>query len=454
MANVVPRSYVPKLWERDPFYHDAFDPTWSLRNRTNAPRARVPEEWGGYFSYAAGGHTFNRLVPPGTYFKEHPEYYSEINGKRTARQLCLTNPEVLRIATESVLRILKERPNDEIIAVGQNDGGGYCTCEKCRALDEAEGSHAACLIQFVNQIAEAVEGEYPGVLVDTFAYTWSARLPKTVRPRQNVAIRLCTDTCMWSRPFTSIADDKGPVPLDWPYWDMAEDPAKLSCKGFLDDWSSVHDTLHVWDYVVNFSHFLAPMPNMDVIRDNIRYFVAHNARGVMTQGAYTSPGGERELMRAWVIAKLLWDPSRDVWELMQDFIWGYYGKAAPAIAAYNQLLRRTGQEHDMTKVGGIRYPMDAEFLSLEFLEGAEAIFAHAKKLAENEEILHRVELAHLPITYVKISRGPAFLSDKYLPMIDEFERLARREGITYVGEHAHRSLDKQLQEWRDAARTQ
>src|SRR6185436_16473388 len=47
----VPRTYAPKLILRDPFYFASFDPVWSLRNRTNAPDAKVPEEFGGHVDY-------------------------------------------------------------------------------------------------------------------------------------------------------------------------------------------------------------------------------------------------------------------------------------------------------------------------------------------------------------------------------------------------------------------
>ena len=46
-------------------------------------------------------HTFMRLMPPETYYKEHPEYYALVNGERKKNgwrvNLCLTNPDVLRI---------------------------------------------------------------------------------------------------------------------------------------------------------------------------------------------------------------------------------------------------------------------------------------------------------------------------------------------------------------------
>ncbi len=444
-VEIVPRSYVPALQIRDPFWWDAFDATWSLRNRTNTPRAAVPEEWGGRVNYALFVHSFNRLIPPSQYKQDHPEYFG-------TNQPCLTNPDVLRIVTENTLKILREHPNAELISVSQNDGGGYCTCERCQALDQAEGSHAGTLIKFVNQVADAVREEFPDVKVSTLAYTYTAILPKTVRPRDNIAIRLCTDTCMWSRPFVSVADDKGPVPLEWPYWDMVDDPEKLSFKGFLDDWSAVHDTIHIWDYVINFSHYLAPMPNMDVVRDNIRYFVDHHVTGILPQANYQTTGSERSFMRAWVTAKLLWDPSRDLWNLMQDFIWGYYGKAAPAIVEYNQLLRSLPKKYDMTKVGGTRYPMDSEFLSPQFLARAEAIFDRAMRLAENEEIRRRVELAHLPIIYVKLARGQDFYGEGYLEAIDQFEETCRSFGITRLSEHF--TLKQRLDEFREEVRVQ
>src|SRR5688572_16131409 len=67
----VPRTYAPKLRLRDPFYFASFDPRWSLRNRTSAPDARVPEDHGGHVDY--GGlfvHTHAGLLPPDKHFKD------------------------------------------------------------------------------------------------------------------------------------------------------------------------------------------------------------------------------------------------------------------------------------------------------------------------------------------------------------------------------------------------
>lgn len=438
----VPRSYVPRLMIRDPFYYDAFDGTWSLRNRTNAPSARVPEEWGGHVDY--GGlfvHTFNTLVPPGQYFEAHPEYFMlTADGKRIPRQLCLTNPEVIRIATENLLSILERRPHTEIVEVSPNDGGGHCACADCKALDDANGSPSGSLITFVNKIAEAVEEVRPEVMVSTLAYLDTVDPPSQVRPRRNVAVRLCNDLHSWRYPFTCYSRDTRPESKRY--------------REAIVGWARICDNIHIWDYFVNFSHYLAPMPNMDILQSTVDFYLRHNVTGIMMQAAYQGFGAEFAPLRSWVMAKLLWDPSLDVDELVDDFILGFYREAAGDIRAYWDLLYETKARHMDTMAapkGGIRYPMDAPFLSQEFLDQASAIFERARERCRSADILQRVELAELPILYVKLMQGPDAWPEEYAAVLDRFEAIARRERVTHLREGPP-DLEEKLKGWRDALR--
>src|SRR5215213_7901873 len=199
-------------------------------------------------------------------------------------------------------------------------------------------------------MAQAVERQHPRVAVDTLAYIETIQVPKTIRPRKNVVVRVCSDSVgAWAKPFL---------------------PARqLPVAGIIKQWSAAHDRLSVWDYNVNFSHYLAPMPNLDVIADNIRFWVEHKAEGLMTQGGYQA-AAERDELKSWVIAKLMWDPSLDEKALTEDFIAGHYGAAAPAMAELDALLVKAGKDHAgelASPPGGIRYPMDIPFLSKEFL---------------------------------------------------------------------------------------
>ena len=84
-------------------------------NGFNATDTSVPEKIGGdTFRFGAGlenSHTLFKLMPYQRYFKEHPEYFALVGGKRLGsserHQLCLTNPDVLRIVTEEVLAAIR-----------------------------------------------------------------------------------------------------------------------------------------------------------------------------------------------------------------------------------------------------------------------------------------------------------------------------------------------------------
>jgi hypothetical protein len=380
----------------------------------------VPEECGGHMDYdGMFVHTASQIIPPGKYFSEHPEYFAQAaDGKRVTSQICPTNPAVATIAIDYVRQVLKRSPQTEIVSVSKNDNTEICHCERCVKLRDAEGSDMANQLVLVNQVAKAIEKEHPGVIIDTLAYLETISVPRTMRPRKNVAIRLCNDAVgSWVHPFTPAEQC---------------DVARL-----VQAWSAVHDRIYIWDYSVNFSHYLAPMPNLDVMAANIRFWTANHAEGVMLQGGYQGPAEQDEL-KCWVTSKVLWDPSRDEKALAQDFIWGHYGRAAAAIAEYNALLYRARQEHAREMAsppGGIRYPMDAPFLTKAFVAKATELFARAKQLAKgDEQLARRVERAELPILYVKCVRGPEFVGGDYAEVVGEFERVARREKVQYLQE--------------------
>ena len=123
-------------------------------------------------------HTFKALVPVEKYFEEHPEYYAEIEGKRCSHydglfaQLCVTNPEVVGIALETLRGWLgpevKENPfNKYIVSVTVNDSPHFCQCAACRAVNQEEGvAEGGTIMRFVNSIATQLANEYPAVGVE------------------------------------------------------------------------------------------------------------------------------------------------------------------------------------------------------------------------------------------------------------------------------------------------
>lgn len=403
----VNRHFVPQLSIRDPFYFEAFDADWALRNRTNSSNVPIPEKLGGYPQHAIFVHSANLLVPPETYFATHPEYFAEINGKRQPSQLDLSNADVLRLVIENVKKSLRENPGSKYISVSHNDGRGYCECRYCAAIDKAEGSKAGSLLKFVNQVAEAIEPEFPEVKVSTLAYLDTIMPPKTIRPRRNVVIQLCTDSHAWKYQFDYITD------------------SELFPKA-MKAWHAIGADMYIWDYTIDFVHYMVPMLNMPVVTHNMRFYIDNGARGIMHQGSFTGPGSENGPMRAWVWTKQMWDPSLDTRALMKDFISGYYGSAAEPIWKYNDMLWKLWQKYHaqphkigVTKVGAHPFILEApcsapptwEIFNAEFLNKTSVYMRQAQDLAKDPQTKRRVQLAKLPLLYIRLGQGLGYLEE-------------------------------------------
>jgi len=408
-------TQTPILEYREPFYSDAFDADWAARNKANSNSARLDERRGGKVAYSHFVHTFYPLMPPSEFFDEHPEYYSEIDGKRTHEraQLCLTNPDVVKISIERVRKWIEGAPNATIFSVSQNDWRGWCQCKECAAVDEREGSHSGTMLYFVNQIAEAIEKDYPDKAIDTLAYQYTRKPPKYVKPRPNVIVRLCSIECCFSHPLETCE-------------------MNASFKEDIEGWSEVSDRLYIWDYVTNFSHYIQPFPNFDVLKPNIQFFVNHGVKGIFEEGNYSGGGGgELAELRAYVMAKVLWNPDYDDQKAIDEFLEGYYCKASGPIREYIDMLHKKVRDDKVHMT--IRAKPDSEFLTSEIIQRSNELFDEAEKLADDEDVLHRVQVARLPVQYVQISTLPE-IDPKRAAIIDKFFKVVGEAGITNISE--------------------
>jgi hypothetical protein len=279
---------------------------------------------------------------------------------------------------------LRESPEARIISVSQNDCHNPCECTNCKALDDAEGSHAASMIAFVNYIAEKIEPEFPNVAVDTLAYQYTRRPPRTLRPRGNVIVRLCSIECDFREPL--------------------ESPANAAFGDDIRGWEKQADRLYIWDYVTDFGHYLQPFPDWFTLGPNLRFFQAHHVRGVFEEGATATNGADMAEMKAWVLAQLLWNPQQDDRALIHEFLDGYYGAAAPAISRYLELMQKASQGFKLTCFA----KTDTPYVQFETMAQAETLWQEAEHaVAENPDLLPRVRQGHLAVQYIWLARWDA-----------------------------------------------
>ncbi|MCC7492844.1 MAG: DUF4838 domain-containing protein [Fimbriimonadaceae bacterium] len=383
-------NYAPALRTRETFYRDAQEGVFSARNKLNGHFHRVAPDYGGHYSILGWCHTFYQLLPPEQYFAAHPEWYSELNGKRVAEggQLCLANAAMRAELVKQALAWIAKNPSAGMISISQNDWHGRCQCAECRAAEAAEGSPSGPLVRFVNAVADEIGKQYPDFLIETLAYQYTRTPPKLVRPRDNVVIRLCTIECSYAQPLVGGAQNE-------------------TFRRDIEGWSAIAPKLYIWDYVTNFANFLLPHPNYGVLDDNIRTFVANKAVGLFEQGDAYSTTGDFVRLRAWVLSKLMWDPLLDQEALTAEFLRGYYGAAAPHLQAYLTLLTRRVE----TAGTYLRCYMNdtAAWLDLPTAnEATRLLDAASTAVAGDATLTQRVRRERLPLDLAWLDRGAAF----------------------------------------------
>lgn len=374
------------------------DTEYSIANGLSGGVYRsIPAELGGTVDYISGFcHTLaTQFCAANTYFDSHPEYFALHGGKRSAQQLCLTSEDTYRIVLDEVLALLEEKHDPDaslqIISLTQNDSGedgDFCECEKCKAIDEENGSHAGTMITFVNRIAaEVKERGYDNVAIDTFAYRYTRTTPAVVKPLDNVIVRLCTIECCFSHP------------LDDP-----DCPDNASLMQDLIGWNNICDRLYIWDYTTNYANTLGIFPDFGVIQKNAQIFYEHGVKGVYEEGNYYIDGCDTEFgeLRAYLLAKCLQNPYCDYDAVMSDFLKGYYGAGWQHIKAFIDLITENAAKGhvqiytDMT---------ESLFLADDEIKKCDELWENAEKECADETQLANIRRSELSWRFWKASVG-------------------------------------------------
>ncbi len=402
------------------FTHPATDSTYATEHRIRQvikTRDSEDPDWGLWV------HTMHRFVPP-TQFEAHPEFFAERNDVRVPDQLCLSNPEVLRITVDSLRAMMARKPAARYWSVSQMDNFNHCQCALCHRTDSIDGSPSGSILRFANAVADS----FPDKMISTLAYQYSRSAPKVTKPRPNVNIMLCSIEEDRSRPIAS-RDQPGSFTAD------------------LRAWSALTHNIIVWDYVINFSHLVMPFPNWKVLAPNLQLFRDNGVPMLFEQGL-SSPGGEMPEFRTYLLAKLLWNPDLNVDSLRTHFMNTFYGDAGVYIDKYTRLL-----EEELDKSGKAltlyEHPSAHKdgYLSPENLAKYKMLFNSAEASTWDEDTIYqwRVEDARLGIMYAELEiarampHAPNGLFEKdsawhwrakpyYVELLDTFVARAKKHG--------------------------
>ena len=278
-----------------------------------------PDEFRGLYS-----HNSWKVIPKSEW-ATHPEYFNWRDGvrlkpARMKAQLCVSNPEVVNRFVEAAGRFFASHPVAETFSVTQGDGDidYFCKCPACRAYDvPGERGLSDRYYAFANRVAEGVSRTLPGKTVVELAYGEA-----TCDPPVRTALRPDVMPCL---VLPSMRDKRKSV----------------------EAWATKTDR-----QLVYFHLFGKPAPKLYAHRfaECVRFLRGQKVVGVCGELAPAHPrlGGSYEIdgPRAWILAKLMWNPDADVDALLDRFCRGFYGPAAKPMRAFYARLEEAWERLD------------------------------------------------------------------------------------------------------------
>ena len=372
---------------REVYYPDCHDAEFVEWNKLH----KFEDLWGLW------GHSYDKLVPAKTWFKTHPEYYALVKGVRQSTQLCLSNNEVYKLVLSALKIKMAANPDAMYWSISPNDDMGYCECSLCKAIDDREGSPSGSLINFVNKVAK----EFPDKKITTLAYGFTHKAPKNIAVASNVYVFLSNIDAYRDKPLA----DEG------------------SANGFRNDlraWAAVTPNIFIWDYITQFTNYLAPFPNLHTLQANMQFYKDNGVKGIFEQGSGDTYGEFAEL-RGYLVAKLLWDAKADVKALTYQFLANYYtAGAAKYIQEYIE-LQQAQLLASKRKLDIYGNPVNEynSWLSPTLIDNYSSLFDKAEVAAQTNALnlsgvaLERVTKARLPLEYTVLQQARFYGIEKH-----------------------------------------
>ena len=393
--------------------HPGYMP-FAIRNRLNraGDMAGTPE-FGGVFDYGPPYHchTFLHYIPEKEFAKEHPEYFSLIDGKRMAGeryQLCLTNLEMREIFLQRLLKSIEKGYADaarlnlvppRLYDVSMNDvRDNFCQCPSCKAEIKQYG-HSGHVLKFVNYMAENVAKKYPEIYITTLAYHACDKPPKGgVRALDNVVIKLCDTT---TNQAASILEDEN-----------------KTYKQFVANWKQYAKNLFIWDYSVvypNCINTMLPYASEFHYGDLFRHYLANNVTGVFWEHEYAEKADMYEL-KWFMESKLMEDPRQDVEKLLELFFTRFYGAGGKYVLQYRRSLDEA-RKNTKSVITWVAKFNSFNYIDNDLLLKSEALFDKAEAaVADDPQALMHVRRARIGLDFIAARRSiPTFAKGIELP---------------------------------------
>ena len=408
-----------------------------------------------------GGHDQGQIVSPHKYGREHPEYFALIDGRRDrdfedfdgkhGAQLCTSNPELIPVFEKHFDNFFTEHPNHDGLHVTPNDGGRFCQCDNCRALDTGKPwrknpekpAITDRIFTFMNTLAEALQKKHPGKYLACMAYSWYVDPPERIK----ISDYMIPQYCLWS------------CYLHW------NDKWKEEHYGVAKGWTEVAKNVGIYEYFINGAWPDLPRIVYPKIAESLRYL---HGIGIKLYQAQAGDGFAINGLNYIIASKLWWDVNTDVDWLVEDFYEKAFSSAGDYVKRYHDRLMSAWQ----AAVAAGVHPACSSFAksavhevySLELLAECKEDLKQAEKFAGDDTVKRRVKFLQQGLEYTVLTikavtitkmleeHGITISAQTFTDEEELVDLDGREQTILEQGQEIKRLVEDSLKAWQERDR--
>ena len=294
----------------------------------------------------------------------------EANGNwlaNSGNQLCYTahgNDDEVEKMLDASLETLKTHlikyPTRNVVTYTIEDNHDFCSCDTCKeVIAEYNGANSAVVILYLNRFNakvkewfETEEGKPYARDLDIVFFAYNATTDAPV---------VYNEQTQKYEGVNGLTVDKGVsvmyAPIATDFTSSITEGDNVQYYKTAKQWSDISNNMYLWLYSTNFSYYLAPYDSFDGIQENYAVAKEIGTRWIFDQAQWNEYGFSTgwSTLKSYLNAKLSWDTSLSVDELIDEFFATYFGPAEKEMREiFSQFRTLTIYNKQNNRLGGLR----------------------------------------------------------------------------------------------------